>query len=524
MQLPPGIDADAAAADAARHHLDAYAKVAFGITPAAHHREWCKRIQEVVEDPPLREGETRSRKRKLLLTAPPGHAKSTYTSLILPPWYLGRHPDHHVLFYTSIGTNASNFDGVVELALRANPRHAAVFPDEAARPNVKRGWSSEGRFLNGVPIIDKDPSYRAVGWGTSILGGRANGYVLDDVLSQEQSESETEQKAAKNKFEGTVDTRLIPGGWAIGIMTRWHELDLPSYLKGLPDWDHVNYPALVGGDTAYPLYAWNTPDPSGFGALWPDRFSAAWLMVKRLANPNLFEAYWQGDPSSLGGGIFTAGMFQQLPQGFATRPPGGGKSLLERLVRVQMWDLNHSERTAADFTVGLTLGYDPDTNKCYVLRVFRKQLANHEHKAAMVQEIMLARPALVGVWKGAYRTAYVASLVREVQKALIGRAGVSVMGLDEDRDKVTRARLPASFAAQGDLYAYKEAPWWPEFVNECVGFPKRAHDDQVDALSGAVQLAIEYGGLAAMPAASSYSFGTSSPESKPGLMPGLRAA
>lgn len=510
-------DVDAAAADVARHYLDAYAKVAFGITPAAHHREWCRRIQEVVEDPPLREGEARSRKRKLLLTAPPGHAKSTYVSQILPPWYLGRHPDQHVLFYTSIGTNASNFDGVVQLALEANTRHMAVFPDDACRPNLKRGWSSEGRFLRGCPIIDKDPSYRAIGWGTSILGGRCNGYVLDDVLTQEQSESETEQQAAKNKFEGTVDTRLIPGGWALGIMTRWHELDLPSYLKGLPDWEHVNYPALVGGDTGHSLYSWNA-GAEGYAALWPDRFSAAWLLVKRLANPNLFEAYWQGDPSSLGGGIFSAGMFQPLPPDFAKRPGNGQRSLLERLVKVQMWDLNHSEKEAADFTVGLTLGYDPETNKLYILRVFRKQLPNHEHKAAMVQEIMLARPALVGVWKGAYRTAYVASLIREVTKALIGRAAVSVMGLDEDRDKITRARLPASFAAQGDMYAYREAPWWPEFVNECVGFPKRAHDDQVDALSGAVQLAIEYGGLAAMPDASSYSFASESREAKPGLL------
>lgn len=501
---------DQAAADASRHHLDAYAAFVYGLQPALHHQEWCERIQDVVEDRPLwLNGTTRSRKRKLLLTAPPGHAKSTYTSLILPAYYVGKHPDEHVLFYTSNDTNAGNFDGVVAQTLEANPRHALAFPDEDCRPNYKRGWSSEGRFLNGIPIHAKDPNYRAVGWKSSILGGRAHGYVLDDVLTQEQSESEVEQAAAKKKFEGTVDTRLIPGGWAIGIMTRWHELDLPSYLATLPDWEHVNYPALTGeGASRAPdgllgqqreSYPWGK-------ALWPERFSEAFLLLRRLSNPELFEAYYQGDPTTLGGSIFKSGYFQPLPADIGDRK-GARLSLLERLVKVQMWDLNYSEKQASDYTVGLTLGCDFDTGKLYILRVNRAHLTEHQHEEFLAREIVLSKPAMVGIWKGAYRTKSVEDLVRRISKRLIGKHACTVYALDETTDKVVRARLPAAYGAQGNLYVYKQAPWYPEFLSECLGFPKRAHDDQVDALAGATQLALEYGPIANLPPTSEYAFG-----------------
>jgi predicted phage terminase large subunit-like protein len=61
-------------------------------------------------------------------------------------------------------------------------------------------------------------------------------------------------------------------------------------------------------------------------------------------------------------------------------------------------------------------------------------------------------------------------------------------------DTVFRARLPAARAEAGYRYVDTGAAWGPGFLAECLGFPRAAHDDQVDALSGAVQLAIEKGG------------------------------
>ena len=386
-----------------------------------------------------------------------------------------------------------------------------MFPEEAARPDKNRGWSSDGRFLRGIPIHAKDPSYRAVSYASNILGGRAHGYVLDDVLSQEDSKSETQQAWAKDRFQGTIDTRLKRDGWAIGIMTRWHELDLPSYLATLPDWDHVNYPALVGGDTD------KTPPPAPDGtprdlypwgrALWPSEFNEAFLQLKRIADPQLFEAYWQGDPTTLGGSLFKAGMFQPLPPSFLEKPPNGGKSLLERLVRVQMWDLNFSEKQASDFTVGLTLGIDFQTERFYILRVARDHCTDRDHEEFIEKEIMLAKPHLVGIFKGTHkRPAAVEDLVRRLQRRLMGRVATAIVGIPEETDKVTRARLVVPYGNQGQLYVNKGAAWFPSFLAECLGFPLKAHDDMVDALAGAFKLALEYGQYSEIPSTSTYSF------------------
>ena len=54
-----------------------------GFDPAKHHRLILDTIERFLDDPT---------KQVLLLFAPPGSAKSTIVSVLLPPWYLGRHP------------------------------------------------------------------------------------------------------------------------------------------------------------------------------------------------------------------------------------------------------------------------------------------------------------------------------------------------------------------------------------------------------------------------------------------------
>ena len=56
-------------------------------SPAPHHR----RI--IAELGALASGATD----RLMLLLPPGSAKSTYASLLFPPWYLAANPTHHVI-------------------------------------------------------------------------------------------------------------------------------------------------------------------------------------------------------------------------------------------------------------------------------------------------------------------------------------------------------------------------------------------------------------------------------------------
>src|ERR1039458_7428538 len=69
----------------AKTSLAAFAEYINPDEPPAHHHEWlCKELEAVER------GETM----QLLISMPPGSAKSTYGSHLFPAWYMGRHPNN----------------------------------------------------------------------------------------------------------------------------------------------------------------------------------------------------------------------------------------------------------------------------------------------------------------------------------------------------------------------------------------------------------------------------------------------
>ena len=65
--------------------------------------------------------------------------------------------------------------------------------------------------------------------------------------------------------------------------------------------------------------------------------------------------------------------------------------------------------------------------------------------------------------------------------------GYNVKTVKATKDKVTRA-LPASSQAKAGNIKILQAPWNEDFFRELENFPEGAHDDIVDALSGAFLL------------------------------------
>lgn len=353
----------------------------------------------------------------------------------------------------------------MKITLEQNEQHTAAFPEETARPDQARGWSADGLYLKGTPDGSKDPAYRAVGYGASIIGARANGIIIDDPLTQAQAQSAVEQIKAKQYHDMTVDSRLHPDGWEIAIMTRWHDLDLASHLMAKPEWDTLLMPAIgYWGDGT---------------ALWPERFPIGWLESKRrdIGGP-LFNCMYQGDPTSLGGQIFkSSDWFRPLPAAF-------DRNKLSRVV--QFWDLAYSGKDSADYTAAVTIGTDREGN-LYILNVWRGHADDASHVTLMAEKIAQQRPGLIGIEEAAYRQAATTDLINRLYRA---RVNVPVQAVRVTTDKVFRAQLPAGRAQAGMVYADTSAPWWPEFLSECLAFPLGAHDDQVDSFSGATQLAL----------------------------------
>lgn len=466
----------------AQRFPDVYALVAHGLRPAAHHRQWLTELRRAVETPGSR----------LILIAPPGSAKSTYTSLILPLWYLGNHPDRAVLALTSSDTMAGQFHRVVELAFRANAKHRAIFGSDEAGPDQSRGWSSDGLVLRGVPATIKDPSYRCAGFGTAVIGSRCHLLILDDPVTQATSQSPVEMSRVRQELDGTIITRLHPEGSAVAIMTRWAEEDTAAHLIK-QGWRLLLMPAL--GD-----YPWLTADDrepdTELGSIWPGRWSLDWLLAeRRRLGASQWQTIWQGNPIAVGVGPFqSADWFRPLPESFPRIAPG--------LVRLTGVDVAWSSKQTADETVALTVGFDPadPQRRLYILGLFRRQIDAMDDQGtlaeALAEHLCAVRPHAVGVELDPFRQQATGRLILALREQLLGKlpVGAAVYGVPVARDKVTRARPLAAHAEAGLLHVDKQASWWLRAEPQFLGFPQAAHDDCVDA--GSIAIAMSLGEIA----------------------------
>jgi hypothetical protein len=155
-----------------------------GFEPAKHHLLIINEIEAFLK------GEDEV----LLLFAPPGSAKSTYVSVLLPSWYLANNPTHSILAATHN----------VEFAERWGRR---IRNDIAADANMLGIPLSEDSKAAARWSLESGGEYYGVGAGTGISGFRANLGVGDDLFgSREDAYSET----VRQKAVGLVATPTSP--------------------------------------------------------------------------------------------------------------------------------------------------------------------------------------------------------------------------------------------------------------------------------------------------------------------------
>lgn len=159
------------------------------------------------------------------------------------------------------------------------------------------------------------------------------------------------------------------------------------------------------------------------------------------------------------------------------------------LMCCRYWDLASTEKTETndpDWTVGLKLGQDVD-NHLYVLDVVRMREGPFEVETAMRNTASYDTHRVVmgfGLDPGQAGKAQASYLVRNL-------IGYNVMPERETGDKVTRFGPFSSQCKAGNVRIVRGA-WNESFLRSLEGFPDLAHDDDVDACSGALELLIEH--------------------------------
>lgn len=393
--------------------------------------------------------------RRVIVTMPPRHGKSSLVSYATPTWFLNTFPERKVGLASYEADFASEWGHRVREAIREHQQWLRVRLDPSF--SSRSAWyttAGGGMFTAGV--------------GGPFTGRGFDLLIVDDPIKNAQdAHSETVRERLWAWWQTTALTRLEPDGVAIVLMTRWHEEDLVgrlmrAELEGTGErWRVINLPALAEpSDEAPDLLRRHEEEP-----LWPTRYDGARLrQIRAAVGAYAWAALFQGRPAPAGGGIFK----RKWLRFYDTLP--ASRDVHEWL---QSWDLSFKGGGAGSFVVGQVwarVGADR-----YLVDQVRRRMDFVETIAAvraMSERWPTARTKLIE--DAANGPAVVSTLRRE----LVGLIPVKPEGSKEAR---AHSVVPEFESGNVLLPTSGSASWVDDFVAELLAFPSGAADDQVDA-------------------------------------------
>jgi predicted phage terminase large subunit-like protein len=419
---------------------------------AAHHRLLMETLQRISETPNGR----------AIVMMPPGSAKSTYTSVVFPAWFLGRAPNKQVIL-ASYAMSLAKKMGRRTRQLVASPRYRQIFETTLA---ANQSAANEWALLNGS-------EYMAGGLLGAMTGNRADGLLIDDPMAgREEAESEVIRAKTWEAYQDDARTRLKPGGWRVIVTTRWHELDPVGQI--LPDaWAGESGPILCKDGHVWeviclPAIADRSDDPLGrkIGeGLWPEWFKPGhWDEFK--SSPRSWLSLYQQKPTAEQGSFYRAEWFQQGRFALGQQP--------NSLSMYMSGDFAVSEEKG-DFTELGVWGVDPQGD-LWALDWWHGQTTPEAWINALLGKVAKWEPLWFIGEGGVIRRAVEPFLRRSMDDR---RTYVATEWLPSTGDKPAMARSFQAMCAAGKVHIPR-TEWGERLLDQLMRFPNGRYDDACD--------------------------------------------
>ncbi len=431
------------------------------------------------------EAVSRGQIRNLLINVPPRHMKSLLVSIFWPAWEWIRWPQRRWL-YSSYAASLSQRDSVACRRLIESSWYQSLWGDRFA---LTSDQNTKGRFNN-----DRSGYRLATSVGSSITGEGGDRIVVDDPHNVQEAESDTIRKTTIDWFDVVMSSRVNdPKTAAMTIvMQRCHQRDLSGHLLEKGGWEHLCLPAEYEGPGKTTSIGFSDPRHEPGELLWPERFGPAEIQsLKTSLGSYAAAGQLQQRPSPAGGGIFQRHWWRYWHPAHMTLPPvsvrmpGGAIRSIpsipmpERFDNViQSWDLAFKDVATADYVVGQVWG---------AIKADRFLLDQRRDRLDMPQTLIAIR-ATCQKWPRAYTVliedkANGPAVVSALKHELSG-----VIPVNPEGGKIARAQAISPQCESGNIYLPHPAvaPWVEDLIEEAACFPNAAFDDQVDAMTQAL--------------------------------------
>ena len=413
-------------------------------------------------------------KRRVLIAAPRGTAKSTVTTLIYPLWRVAFKRSDEDLFIVIISESQAqsiNFLSRIKYHLTHSDRFKEVFGDMG--PNTARRWTHTDIVLNnGTRIV-------AVGTGQRVRGfiegdTRPNLIIVDDFESE--LNAYTPEARAKNRkwMTEAVIPSLSDEGKIAMIGTVISEDCFLYWAKESSAWNVLWFSI------------WNDKEKS----IWPERFPKDRILAIKdefssVGNINGFYQEYMNIAQSPEDAPFQPDWIKL--HSYEHKRIDGNNVIIkneglenEKIKPVELYtgvDPASSLSARADFFVIATIAIDNDNNK-YVLDIYRDKISPAKQPQKIIDIYKKYRPRRIKIetvgYQEALRTA-VREIMREEQLYIPGLES----GVKPRNSKSERLLSLVPLFAKGTFY------FKPEHMiaqQEFLSYPKGKHDDIMDAI------------------------------------------
>lgn len=410
---------------------------------------------------------------RLLIQAPPGSAKSTYASVVLPPYVMGRRQKFKFIL-ASYGSELAWVQSGRAMQIVDSDRYRALAWPYDSPLMLEKKAQAHWSMNNGSECV-------AAGLLAGITGHRADGWVIDDpVAGQKEADSPSNRTDVWNAYKGDLLTRVKPEAWGILIQTRWHEDDLagrilPEKYKGQSglilcrdglEWEVLNLPAK----------AEQPDDPLGrkLGEyLWPEWFPPQHWAIFEGGDARTWSSLYQQNPTPAGTGQFTKDKVNWYNPGEAPM----------RLAKVMAGDYAVT-KDGGDFTEYGVVGLDSNSNMWFLDWWFGQESSDVWIAGTLAMAQRHGVKILFnegGVIDKATRPAFNKAM-REL-KDLSGQPApyfVDIRSIASMADKVAKLQSFQARWSAGTVWLPKGAAWAERLVELLCAFPAARHDDGPD--------------------------------------------
>lgn len=400
--------------------------------------------------------------RRVGVIAPRGHAKSTTVDMTYPLWAGCFEQEEFIVIISDTYTQAAEFINALKDEFENNPKIKWLFG------NMKGDDWQDGEFVlsNGI-------KYAAKGSGMKIRGirhrhTRPTLMIFDDIENDENIKSAEQRQKLYHWFTKAAIPALARGGRAVVIGTILHFDSLVNKVMKQQD--------IFKSWQTRVFYAITTDEDGTEHALWPEHRSLDKLKSMR-DNPNdqefvgsiAFAQEYQHKPFSEEDAIVKPDWIKECE-------PSQAPDEYSRQARALTVDPAASERQNADPTAMIVADLGADGN-VYV-RAIRNQRTSPSITAETIKNLYETyQPQVVGIEQGALGLVF---------RDLL--AGLPVIGLKPDKDKVRRLLAVSRFFEAGKVFLVKDIQNGQALREQLIEFPKGTHDDMVDAIVYAIRM------------------------------------